>query len=136
MSPLELAGLSVVAVMLLMAMRMPIAISLALVSVLGIAQLRGFDVAFGLIKSVPHDFTARWELSAVPMFLLMGAIAHNTGISSALFVAARLWMGGLPGGLAVAANLASAGFAAASGSSVATAAAMGRIGKETYGLFA
>ena len=127
MSPLDLAGLSVIAVMLLMAMRMPIAISLALVSVLGIAQLRGFDVAFGLIKSVPHDFTARWELSAVPMFLLMGAIAHNTGISSALFVAARLWMGGLPGGLAVAANLASAGFAAASGSSVATAAAMGRI---------
>lgn len=57
----------------------------------------------------------------------MGSIAHHSGISSALFRAARPWLSGLPGGLAVAANFACAGFAAASGSSVATAAAMGRI---------
>jgi tripartite ATP-independent transporter DctM subunit len=70
---------------------------------------------------------AKWELTPIPMFVLMGAVAHRTGISDALFRAARLWLSALPGGLAVATNLASAGFAAASGSSVATAATMGRI---------
>jgi tripartite ATP-independent transporter DctM subunit len=61
------------------------------------------------------------------MFILMGAVAHHSGISTALFTAARLWFGRLPGGLAVATNFACAGFAAASGSSIATSAAMGRI---------
>jgi tripartite ATP-independent transporter DctM subunit len=57
----------------------------------------------------------------------MGSITNNSGISASLFRAARLWFGGLPGGLAVATNLACAGFAAACGSSVAAAAAMARL---------
>jgi tripartite ATP-independent transporter DctM subunit len=57
----------------------------------------------------------------------MGSLANNSGISSSLFRAARLWFGGMPGGLAVATNFACAGFAAACGSSVAAAAAMARI---------
>jgi tripartite ATP-independent transporter DctM subunit len=61
------------------------------------------------------------------MFLLMGAVAHSAGMTSRLFEAARLWFGRLPGGLAVATNFACAGFAAASGSSLATAMAIGRI---------
>jgi tripartite ATP-independent transporter DctM subunit len=61
------------------------------------------------------------------MFLLMGAVAHRTGITNSLFSAARVWLSGLPGGLAIAANMACAGFAAASGSSLATTVAMGRI---------
>ncbi len=127
MSSLELGFLCIGAVLFLIAIRLPIGVVLALVSFLGIAYLRGIDVAFGLLKTVPFDFAAHWALSAIPMFLLMGAVAHHSGISSALFRAARLWLSGLPGGLAVASNFACAGFAAASGSSVATAAAMGRI---------
>ena len=61
------------------------------------------------------------------MFLLMGSVAHHSGISGDLFAAARLWLARLPGGLAIAANIACAGFSAASGSSLATAAAMGRL---------
>ena len=127
MSSLEVGFFSIGAVIFLIAIRLPIGVVLALVSVLGIAHLRGIDVAFGLLKTVPFDFAAHWALSAIPMFLLMGAVAHHSGISAALFRAARLWLSGLPGGLAVASNFACAGFAAASGSSVATAAAMGRI---------
>ncbi|MDP7599768.1 MAG: TRAP transporter large permease [Rhodospirillales bacterium] len=127
MSSLELGFYCIGAVLLLIAMRMPIGVALALMPFLGIAQLRGLDVAFGMLKTIPFDFAAHWSLSAIPMFLLMGAIAHHSGISSALFRAARLWLSALPGGLAVASNFACAGFAAASGSSVATAAAMGRI---------
>ncbi|MCF8533283.1 MAG: TRAP transporter large permease subunit, partial [Reyranella sp.] len=75
----------------------------------------------------PFEFAASWNLSAIPMFLLMGGIAFRCGLTTSLFDAARLWLSRLPGGLAVAANFASAMFAAASGSSVATAAAMGRL---------
>lgn len=127
MTPLALAFWSIGAVLLLIAARIPIGVVLGGVAVLGISQVRGFDVALGLIKSTPFEFSAHWSLSAIPMFLLMGSIAHHSGISHALFRAARLWFAGLPGGLAVATNLACAAFAAASGSSVATAAAMGRI---------
>jgi tripartite ATP-independent transporter DctM subunit len=127
MTPLEIGFYSIAAVIVLLAFRIPIGVVLGGVSFIGIAELRGIDVAFGMLKSVPFDFAARWELSAIPMFLLMGAIAHYSGISAAIFRAARVWLSGLPGGLAIASNFACAGFAAASGSSVATAAAMGRI---------
>ncbi|WEX09665.1 TRAP transporter large permease subunit [Chelativorans sp. AA-79] len=113
--------------LVLLAVRVPIAISLALVSIGGIIALRGTRPAFGVLGSLPFDFAASWSLSAVPMFLLMGALASHTGMTRSLYQAARLWFNGLPGGLAVASNFASAGFAAASGSSLATAAAMGRL---------
>ena len=75
----------------------------------------------------PFEFSANWNLTAIPMFLLMGAIAARGGLTTSLFAVARLWLAGLPGGLAVATNIACAMFAAASGSSLATAAAMARI---------
>lgn len=127
MSAIELGLWSIPAVLLLIAVRLPIGVVLGGIGVLGIVDLRGFSVGFGLIKDTPFEFGANWVLTAIPMFLLMGSFAHHSGISRSLFQAARLWFAGLPGGLAVATNLACAGFAAASGSSVATAAAMGRI---------
>lgn len=127
MRPLDigLAGLGLV--LALIAIRVPIGVALGGVSVIGIALIRGPDVALGILKTSPFDFVASWSLSSIPMFLLMGAVAYHAGISLTLFEAARAWLGRLPGGLAVAANFACAGFSAASGSSVATAAAMGRL---------
>lgn len=118
-------GLAVL--VLLMAMRFPIGIALGLVSLAGMAILRGPSAAMAALAGLPFEFAASWSLSAVPMFLLMGAIAFHTGLTASLFSAARKWLSFLPGGLAVATNFASAGFAAVSGSSLATAAAMGRI---------
>jgi C4-dicarboxylate transporter, DctM subunit len=118
---------SLALVLFLIAIRMPIGVALGVVAFLGFTTLRNVNVAFAVMQGTPFEVAANWGLSAIPMFILMGAIAHNTGISSALFQAARLWFSGLPGGLAVATNMASAGFAAASGSSVATAATMGRL---------
>lgn len=127
MSP-ELLGFgSLGLVLLLIALRMPIGVALGVVAFLGLTLLRNERVAFAVMQSTPFEVAANWGLSAIPMFILMGAVAHNTGISDALFRAARLWFSGLPGGLAVATNFASAGFAAASGSSVATSATMGRL---------
>lgn len=111
----------------LMALRFPIGIALGTVSLSGMFVLRGPSAAMAALAGLPFEFAASWSLSAVPMFLLMGAIAFHTGLTRSLFSAARKWLSFLPGGLAVATNFASAGFAAVSGSSLATAAAMGRI---------
>ena len=127
MSPLELGFGGLIGLLILIGLRMPIGYALLLVSMVGIGLLKGWSVAAGMLRTEPFDFAAHWSFSAIPMFLLMGAVAHHSGISAALFRAGRVWLGGLPGGLAVAANFACAGFSAASGSSIATAAAMGRI---------
>lgn len=121
-------GLVTLAILLtLIGLRTPIGVALGVVSVCGLAYVRNWPIALSILRETPFAFAASWDLTAIPMFLLMGAIANQTGISSALFRAARLWFSALPGGLAVAANMASAGFAAACGSSLASAAAMGRL---------
>lgn len=113
--------------LVLLALRVPIAVALGLVSFFGIWVLRGLSAAMATLASAPFSFAASWSLSAVPMFLLLGAIAFHSGMTRSLFSAARLWLSWMPGGLAVATNVASAIFSAASGSSVATTAAMGRL---------
>lgn len=128
MSAPLIGALGLLGVLVLIAIRIPIGVSLGVAAVVGLTVLRNERVAMNVMEQTPFEVAASWSLSAIPMFILMGAIAHNSGISVALFRAARLWASRLPGGLAVATNLASAGFAAASGSSVATAATMGRLG--------
>jgi len=118
-------GLFTLVVML--AIRVPVGIALSVVSLIGITLVRGPAAAFGALRSLPYDFAAVWTLSAIPMFLLAGAIVSNAGLTTGLFRAMRVWLGWLPGGVAVATNFAGAGFAAASGSSIATTATLGRI---------
>jgi C4-dicarboxylate transporter, DctM subunit len=127
MSPLVLSLGSLAVILALIAIRLPIGVALGTVGLCGFWYLRSFDVAMSVFRDTPFAFAASWDLTAIPMFLLMGSIANSSGISSSLFRAARLWFSGLPGGLAVATNMACAGFAAACGSSVASAAAMGRL---------
>ena len=127
MTSLWIGAIGIVVVLVLIAARVPIGIALGSVAIVGIAELTSWRAALGFVGSSPFDFAANWSLSAIPMFLLMGTIAFHSGMTNSLFRAARLWLGFLPGGLAVATNFACAGFAAASGSSLATTVAMGRI---------
>lgn len=127
MEGLTLSVVCLAAVLTLIAFRTPIGVALGVVSFCGFWYLRNFHTALSIIREIPYSFAASWDLSAIPMFLLMGSIVYASGIATSLFRAARLWLSGLPGGLAVAANFASAGFAAGCGSSVAAAAAMGRL---------
>ena len=127
MSSVVIGALGVVIGFGLIALRMHIGLALTLVSYFGIAILLNFKAANGIITAVPFQFVGDWNLTAIPTFLLMGFIASESGLTSGLFRAARILLAWLPGGLAVASVGASAMFAAASGSSVATAAAMARI---------
>lgn len=127
MSPLSIGFCGVAIALLFIAIRVPIGLSLAVVAISGIAALVGWDVAFSMLSYSTYDTIASWELSAIPMFLLMGTLAFHSGLTTSLFDAARLWLSWLPGGLAVSTNFACAGFAAASGSSLATTITIGRI---------
>jgi len=117
----------IVGLLFLLLLRLPVALSMILVSALGITALIGVTPALGILANTPYAFAASWNMSAVPMFLLMGFLAFNTGMTGGLFEAAKALLARLPGGLAISSIFACSGFAAVSGSSLACAAAMGRI---------
>jgi len=127
MTNLEIGITGVGVALALIALRVPIGVTLGAVSVVGIWSMTSSQVAWGLISATPYDFVGQWELTAAPMFLLMGYICTSTNMTGGLFDAMRLFLARLPGGLAVSSVAACAFFAAASGSSVATSAAMSRI---------
>ncbi|MEM8597854.1 MAG: TRAP transporter large permease subunit, partial [Pseudomonadota bacterium] len=111
----------------LVALRVQIGVALGIVSFFGIAAILNMRAAWGIVTAVPFNFVGDWNLTAVPMFLLMGYVAFSADLTSSLFRAMRILLSRLPGGLAVASVGACAMLAAASGSSVATSAAMARI---------
>jgi len=127
MTSLEIGFWAMGVLLLLLALRVPIGVALGGVSLCGIYILMGERATIGVARTMVFEFVAKWELSAIPMFLLMGAVAFHSGLTKGLFDCARLWLSRLPGGLAVATNYAAAGFSAASGSSLATSAAMARL---------
>jgi tripartite ATP-independent transporter DctM subunit len=127
MSDVDIGFVGIGILVALIALRVPIGVSLIGVSFFGIWAMVGERAAWGILGVVPYSFAATWQLSSVPMFLLMGFFCFHAGLTKGLFDAARVWLSGLPGGLAVATVFGAAGFAAVTGSSVACAAAMGRI---------
>ena len=127
MSNLDIGIIGTLTALAMIALRVPIGLTLGLVSIFGIAAMISMNVAWGMISATPFDFVGQWELTAAPMFLMMGYICSTTDMTKSLFVSLKVVLVRLPGGLAVASVAACAFFAAASGSSVATAAAMSRI---------
>ena len=111
----------------LIAIRLPIGLVLITVAFVGVTLETSLQAAMGLLARLPFEVATNWEFSAAPMFLFLGFIAARTGLTAGLFEASRVLLSRLPGSLAVASVTASALFAAASGSSVATAAAMSKI---------
>jgi len=111
----------------LVAFRVQIGVALGVVSFFGIAAVVNWRAAWGVVSSVPFNFVGDWNLTAIPMFLLMGYVASFSGLTAGLFKAMRIFMSRLPGGLAIASVGACGLMSAASGSSVAVSAAFARI---------
>jgi tripartite ATP-independent transporter DctM subunit len=112
---------------LLLVLRVPVALALIAVSFGGVAFMLGLAPAVGVLANTPFHFVSSWSLSAVPMFLLMGFVAYHSGLTGGLFDAAKALLRRIPGALAISSIFACSGFAAVCGSSLATAASMGRI---------
>ena len=123
-----LAGVvGVVALVVLVAVGVRVYVAAALTGFLGLVWLKGWDVAAAVAGTIPHSKTVTYPLSVLPLFILIGFLAFHAGLTRRLFAAARCWVGWVPGGLAVATVFASAGFAAVSGASTATAAVFSRV---------
>ena len=91
------------------------------------AWARGLKIAYSNLSGEAFEAASNYNLLVIPMFVLMGNLAGVSGMSNDLFTAAYRWMGHLRGGLATATIAACAGFAALSGSSLASAVTMGRV---------
>ena len=102
-------------------------VAAAITGFLGLLALRDWNVAAAISGTIPHSKTVTYPLSVLPLFILIGFLAFYAGLTTRLFEAARRWMGWVPGGLAVATVIATAGFAAVSGASTATAAVFSRV---------
>ena len=122
-----LVGLA--AMLLLCFVRLPIALSMAVVGVVGYAYMRDWNwgVAFASLQTRLYETGRNYTLSVVPLFILMGNFVTRAGMSQELFRAAYAFIGHLRGGLAMATILACAGFGAICGSSIATAATMAKV---------
>src|SRR6201747_259657 len=106
----------------LMLLRVPVGMAMGLVGVSGFGYIVGEGPALKMVGQTSMRIVTDYTFGVIPMFLLMGAIASRTGMSRELFQAANRFVGHSRGGLGLATIAACAGFAAISGSSVATAA--------------
>src|SRR6266403_5490395 len=122
MSTDTVAILGFVALFALMLLRVPVGMAMGLVGVTGFGYLVGFSPALKLVGQTSMRTVTDYTFGVIPMFLLMGAFVTASGMSRELFQAANRFVGHLRGGLGIATIAACAGFAAISGSSVATAA--------------
>jgi len=121
-------GITMFAGMLaLMALRVPIAIAMFIPGALGYLSIAGEAPFLNLLKGIAYARLSNYDLSVIPLFLLMGAFATQGGLSRALFAFANALIGHVRGGVAMASVLACAAFGTVCGSSVATCATVTQV---------
>jgi TRAP-type mannitol/chloroaromatic compound transport system permease large subunit len=108
-------------------LRVPIAFAMGLVGFAGFAMMRGFDAAFSQLAQITFATGINYELSVLPLFVLMGNFITSARLSEDLYSAANAFLGHRRGGLAMATVVACGGFASVCGSSLATAATMAKV---------
>ena len=126
-SPPMIGLIGIVVMLVLLTLRMPIGIAMLLVGAVGFSVLHGVTPALHMLGSYPYGYAAVYELAVIPLFVLMGNTAAVSGMGRDLYAAAYAWVGHWRGGLSSATIVSCAGFAAVSGSSVASAVTMGRV---------
>lgn len=115
------------AVLVLVLLRVPIAFAMGIVGMVGFWFESGYRASISMVARLIIDTSQNYGLSVVPLFILMGLFVNKGGISRELYSASNAFLGHLRGGLAMATIVACGGFAAISGSSLATAATMSKV---------
>jgi C4-dicarboxylate transporter, DctM subunit len=122
---IALAGFAVL--LLLAFIGLPLGFAMILVGAAGFAFIRNINGALAMSTQQIVDISMNFGFSVLPLFILMGAFVHRANLSNELYEAANSWLGHRRGGLALATVVACGGFAAISGSSIATAATMTKV---------
>ncbi len=99
----------------------------SIAGMIGLVELIGVGPALANIGAIPYSKSVTFVLGLLPIFILIGFLAYQAGMTKQLYDCAKAWIGFVPGGLAVATVFATAGFAAVSGASTATAAVFSRV---------
>jgi tripartite ATP-independent transporter DctM subunit len=127
MSPGNIAVVGIILLLILFLLRMPVAFAMALIGFLGFAYMTSVGAALSILGKDFWVMFSNFNLTVVPMFVLMGTLAFYSGIGGRLYQAAHKFLGQLPGGLGIATCYACAAFGACCGSTTAGAAAMGKV---------
>ncbi len=127
MSPITISVIGIAAFLFLVFLGMPIGFAFAFVGFIGLTLIRGLLPGLAILGQAPYFWASTYTLVCVPLFVLMGQFAFHSGISRDLYDSAHKWVGRAPGGLALATTVACTGFAACTGSSLASAATMGTL---------
>jgi C4-dicarboxylate transporter DctM subunit len=115
MDSLAIGGLGFAVLLVLLALRIPIGVAMLAVGMVGYTIIAGIDPLLSYLKTEMFWRYTTFELSVVPLFVLMGHFADKAGLSQALFRAANVWLGHFRGGIAMAAIGGCAGFGAIAG---------------------
>jgi len=125
---MEISSLLVIILFLaVLMMGLPIAFGMLFAGILGLSIIIGWNPTLALLKSTLYHSIANWLYVCIPMFILMGHFANHSGIVRDIYRFFHVWLGRLPGALAIVTILTSAMFAFATGSSLAAAAVLGKI---------
>jgi len=111
----------------LLVVRVPIAYAMIVVGAAGMTWMNGPKVLLAQLKNLAYTQFSNYDLTVLPLFLVMGALASRSGLSRDIFRGANAWLGRLRGGVAMATVAACGGFGAVCGSSLATASTMGQV---------
>jgi len=126
LSPVTVGILGCCLLLILLFLGMPITFVMMFVGFTGIWFLSGIDAALPIVASTLYETVSHYPFTIIPLFVLMGGFADNSGITTRLYDTFDKWFRRLPGGLGIATIVAIAGFSAISGSSVATSAAFAK----------
>ena len=127
MDPVTAGVLGTALVFLLLFLGMPIAFALMFVGFAGISYLTSIEAGLPIAARTVYEVSAYYPYTVIPLFIVMGGFAGSSAMTKDLYITFDKWFRKLPGGLGIATIGACAGFAAVSGSSVATAATMGTV---------
>jgi tripartite ATP-independent transporter DctM subunit len=128
MSPTTIGIIGIAVMVLIFFSRMPVAYVMAMIGFLGFSIMISFKGGLNLLSRNIYDVFSSYGLTTIPLFIFMGQLAFNSGISSRLYDTAYKFLGGIRGGLAMATVSACTAFGAVCGSSPATAATMATVG--------
>ncbi len=127
MDPLTVGALAFVAMLVLLVAGVPIGFAMGVAGLSGSAMIIGVQPALRLLGRTAFETAITNSLSIIPLFVLMGIFASNSGLSRELYRAFNTWLGHRRGGLALATIGGCGAFAAICGSSIATAATMSQV---------
>lgn len=114
--------------LVLLFLSVPVAIALSVPSIIGVYAVSGIPATMNILSTAPFSAVSDWTLSVLPMFIFMGMLLTQSGLSAKVYRVADHWFSWLPGGIGIGTNFAGAGLSAVTGSTIGMTYALGRAG--------